>query len=158
MYRIKEITEQYANEIVGWKYEEPFSVYNLLEDEESIKELLENNYYVVLNEKDDLIGFYCFGEAAQVPYGHQSHVYDEGGYVDLGLGLNPYLTSKGFGKEFVQIGINYCFELYQTDKVRLTVFDFNLRAIKVYDHVGFQAIKQFKSKYKEHYFIVMTLN
>lgn len=88
--------EEYARQILTWKYEAPYDFYNNEESSESLNELLENPYYAVLNQNNDLVGFFCIGKAAQVPFGHTVGAYSED-LTDIGIGMNPTLTGQGLG-------------------------------------------------------------
>ncbi len=66
---------------------------------------MENNYYVVLNNKE-LIGFYCIGDEAKVPHETSNRIYADERYVDIGLGMKPDLTGARLGREFVEFIIN----------------------------------------------------
>ncbi|MEF2965846.1 GNAT family protein [Paenibacillus sp. M1] len=72
-------------------------------------------------------------------------------------GLNPSLTGKGKGVDFLASCIQFVQENYQTSNLQLVVAEFNKRAIKVYERVGFVSKQSFKSKVgdEEMDFIVM---
>ena len=138
---IREMTVSYATDIVSWKYEPPYDFYNNEYSEESIKEILDNPYKSIVNDKDELVGFFCTGASAQVPKGH-----DYGAYlnecIDVGIGMKPELTGKGFGMEF------FTFILHQIQQnnqypLRLTVAKFNTRAIHLYEKLGFKKSMEF---------------
>lgn len=56
---IREMTVSYATDIVSWKYEPPYDFYNNEYSEESIKEILDNPYKSIVNDKDELVGFFA---------------------------------------------------------------------------------------------------
>lgn len=72
---IHKLTKTEAREIGRWKYEEPYSLYDFSEEEETMKELLNGTYYGCCNENGELIGYFCFGESAQVPGGREANLY-----------------------------------------------------------------------------------
>jgi [ribosomal protein S18]-alanine N-acetyltransferase len=133
---VKRMTEEYAKQILTWKYEAPYDLYNNEESSESLNELLENPYYVVLNTDETLIGFFCIGSAAQVPFGNTVGAYTED-ISDIGIGMNPTLTGKGFGAEFFSFILSYILETYKVNSLRLSVAAFNQRAIHLYTKLGF---------------------
>jgi [ribosomal protein S18]-alanine N-acetyltransferase len=133
---VKRMTEEYAKQILTWKYEAPYDFYNNEESTESLNELLENSYYAVLNTDETLIGFFCIGSAAQVPFGNTVGAYLED-ISDIGIGMNPTLTGKGFGAEFFSFILSYILETYKVNSLRLTVAAFNQRAIHLYTKLGF---------------------
>ncbi len=156
-YQILPMIEAYAKTIVNWVYDPPFSIYNMDGTNEAVEELLTQNYYAVLNEFNDVFGFYCIGESAQVPIGDKFNVYDDRSYLDIGLGLNPKYVGKGMGEEFINLGILYFENKYQNKQFRLTVLDFNERAIHLYQKIGFKTINYFKAV-NSRVFIVMHKN
>ncbi|MBS4194332.1 GNAT family N-acetyltransferase [Bacillus sp. FJAT-49870] len=129
------MTKNDAKKIINWKYEPPYDFYNMDDNEESLQELLQYNGIFA---GEELIGFYCVGSFAQVPIGRDKGSYPETeGLVDLGFGMKPELTGQGFGYTFVSFIIA---EIQQKDclsKIRLTVAEFNKRAITLYEKVGF---------------------
>lgn len=132
---IRNMNEKYAQEIICWQYEEPYDFYNNELSEESLREFLDNPYFAIMNEQEELIGFYCTGSAAQVPKGHDFNAYSKE-YIDIGIGMKPTLTGKGFGTKFFSFIINNIQQEY-TMPLRLTVAQFNKRAIFLYEKLGF---------------------
>lgn len=134
-FYIREMTEIFATDILGWKYEEPYDFYNNDLCDESLKEILESPYYPIVNDKEELVGFFCTGTSAQVPLGRDYGAYlDE--YIDVGIGMKPELTGKGYGSDFFSFILN---QLQQENHspLRLTVATFNTRAIHLYEKLGF---------------------
>jgi GNAT superfamily N-acetyltransferase len=127
--------EKYAIEILNWHYVAPYDFYNNDLTEETLQEMLVNPYYAIVNELEELIGFYCMGSAAQVPKGHEFRAYEEC-CVDVGIGLNPNLTGQGFGTAFFAFILNTIQEEHHLP-LRLTVAQFNKRAIHLYEKFGF---------------------
>jgi [ribosomal protein S18]-alanine N-acetyltransferase len=134
---VRNMTEEYAKQILTWKYEPPFDFYNNEESSESLNELLENPYYAVLNKDKALVGFFCMGSAAQVPFGATVGAYSEE-LTDIGIGMNPSLTGQGLGAAFFSFILSTIQETYKVDSVRLTVANFNQRAIRLYTKLGFE--------------------
>lgn len=133
---VRNMTEEYAKQILNWKYEAPYDFYNNEETSESLNELLDNPYYAVLNPDNELVGFFCIGNAAQVPFGSTVGAYDED-MSDIGIGMNPAITGQGFGTPFFSFILSYIQETYGLDAIRLTVAIFNERAIHLYTKLGF---------------------
>lgn len=148
-----------AREISNWKYEHPYSMYSMDGSEECINELLDGSYYVVNNAKLEIIGFYCFGQSAQVPAGIRSGVYENKNFIDIGLGMNPDVCGKGKGYDFISRQIKFAESLFGTYRLRLTVAEFNKRAISVYTKAGFKQVKDFSRTNEQGTtkFIVMKL-
>ena len=147
------MNDQFAIQILNWKYEPPYDFYNNEYSKEALEELLDSSYYALVNMENELIGFFCTGKSAQVPYGHTMGVYEEK-LVDMGLGMNPLLVGEGRGTEFCSLVINLIEEKYQYTPIRLTVAKFNKRAIHLYEKIGFKGEHEFKTKRAE--FITMV--
>ncbi|MFC7686565.1 hypothetical protein ACFQU5_11510 [Ureibacillus sp. GCM10028918] len=48
--------------------------------------------------ENELFGFFCTGQSAQVPAGHAAFAYEEN-FIDMGLRMNPRLVGQGRGVE-----------------------------------------------------------
>jgi [ribosomal protein S18]-alanine N-acetyltransferase len=142
--RIQKMNESMAIEILGWKYEPPYDFYNNELSPESIIELMENNYSVIISDADELMGFFCTGTAAQVPSGSLLGAYEDR-MLDIGLGMKPVLTGKGNGTQFFSFVIKTIEEMYGSVPLRLTVAKFNERAIHLYEKFGFVKKDEFLS-------------
>jgi len=147
---IKDMSEKFAVEIVNWKYDAPYDFYNNEVTSESINEIIENPYFAVVNQCDELIGFFCTGFSAQVPIGHEYGAYSEE-FLDIGIGMNPELTGRGLGTIFF---LKVLHNVEKDGPIRLTVAEFNQRAIRLYLKNGFIERKKFKKGSTE--FIVMV--
>ena len=136
------MTEEYAKQILTWKYVAPYDFYNNEESSESLNELLGNPYFAVLNTEEELVGFFCIGSAAQVPFGVTVGAYSEE-LLDIGIGMNPSLTGQGFGAPFFSFILSYVQDTYSVESIRLTVAKFNQRAIYLYTKLGFEKKMEF---------------
>ncbi|MCT2534276.1 GNAT family N-acetyltransferase [Aquibacillus koreensis] len=139
------LTNQQAEQIRNWKYEAPYDFYNHDDSEEGMQELLNGTFYGCLNEKQQLIGYYCFGQSAQVPGGVLEGVYKKVA-LDIGLAMDPNHTGKGFGESFINKGLRFATELFCPNTIRLSVASFNKRAITVYKRAGFEYKDMFNNK------------
>jgi [ribosomal protein S18]-alanine N-acetyltransferase len=135
-YNINKMNKESAKKVCQWQYPPPYHIYNM--DSDSYHTLLANDYYEVVSEQGVLIGYFCFGEEAHVPGGN----YEEDA-IDIGLGLCPTRTGKGEGEAFVTLGITFAKKKFSTNIIRLTVAEFNKRAIKVYEKIGFERCDSF---------------
>lgn len=134
-----------AREISAWRYPYPYDFYNGGATEESLRELMDGSYRVV-TEHGELFGFYCTGKGAQVPAGHEANVYPEGP-VDIGLGMKPEKTGAGRGAAFLDFLLNEINKSHPGQALRLTVAQFNKRAIHLYESAGFVKAGEFKNDY-----------
>jgi len=124
-----------------WEYHDPYHIYNMDSDEKSMTYLLGGSFYSVY-QGEDMIGYFCFGKAARIPWAEENGYYDLG-YTDIGLAMRPDLTGKGLGLKFFKLGLNYGEILFPQTTIRLTVACFNHRAQKVYQRAGFKKIGEF---------------
>lgn len=140
-------------EILLWKYEKPYDLYNDELNSEAVDEILDNPYFVIVEQDYELIGYFCTGESAQVPAGNKVNAYEES-CIDIGIGLKPSLTGKGFGSTFFSFILQDIRESHPKTPMRLTVATFNKRAIHLYEKFGFVEQKKFDSAVTE--FITMV--
>lgn len=131
-----------ALQISSWKYDEPYDFYNMDVDD-AIGELLNGTYFKVL-EKGVLIGYGCFGNSAIVPTGLQHGAYPDNGTLDVGLGMRPDLTGQGRGYAFVSSILEFAQSEFEAKLFRLTVAQFNGRAIALYKRLGFEPVMIFQ--------------
>ena len=127
----QKMTKSQAKEILNWRYPPPYDLYNQEETTESLAELMDQSHRAIVDQANHLIGFYCTGQPAQVPKGHEFNVYEKA-YLDIGLGMKPELTGKKLGREFLAFILN---EL-KADNTRLSVATFNHRAFGSMKRLG----------------------
>ena len=78
-------------------------------------------------ENDEAIGF------IELDGIHWSH---GDSYVGIGIGEREY-WGKGFGTDAMKVMLRYAFEELNLHRVSLNVFEYNQRAIRSYEKVGF---------------------
>lgn len=150
---MKEMNESLATEILSWKYEPAYDFYNNELTEESLAEKLDGTYHALLNEQNELVGFFCVGEAAKVPVGYQQGAYTED-LIDIGLGMNPLLVGNGNGTAFCSYILRQVMKRNEGMPIRLSVATFNERAVHLYEQLGFVKKDEFKTDAAE--FITMV--
>jgi len=76
------------------------------------------------------------------------------------VGMNPKLWGEGRGYNFFNKAVDAAYDIYEKEKYRLTVAEFNQRAIKVYMKYGFRKESEFIKKKgdKRTKFLIMTCN
>src|SRR5690242_16032389 len=131
------MTEEDAYQIASWHYPAPYVFYDWDQNPEDLAELLgpqswQTPNYAVLNEVNELIGFFSFRPDPQ----------DEQRVV-IGLGLRPDVTGKGVGFAFLMAGLIFGQEQCPEGKCSLRVATFNQRAIRVYERAGFLPLSPF---------------
>jgi len=135
MYSIEKMSIEHAKTIANWKYPEEYTIYSFYNDSETLHELMTEKYYACLDQENKLVGYFCFGKAAQIPT-VEDNVYNDN-MLDIGLGLAPELCGQKSGSVFLEAGMEYAKANFGTVAFRLSVANFNIRAIKVYEKVGF---------------------
>lgn len=152
-YRLTEMNDTYAQAITLWRYEPPFSLYDLQSGDENMLMDPSLHYHAVLDATDQLVGFACFGEDAQV---HGAHYEPDA--LDIGFSMAPERTSRGEGAAFITAIIDFAEAKLGADALRLSVATFNHRAISVYRRLGFRTAQWFvgTTRHSVLSFIVMT--
>lgn len=145
--------EDLARKILTWKYEPPYDFYNNEVNEEGMREFLAGTYRAITDDEGEVFGFLCTGKSAQIPVGNNYGVYKDN-FVDIGLGMHPDYTGKGYGYDFMTFILKYIKENYTGVPMRLSVATFNKRAIHLYEQIGF--VKQDKFKTDVADFITMV--
>ncbi|MGP3786871.1 hypothetical protein [Paenibacillus sp. 1A_MP2] len=51
-----------AERIVTWKYDHEYEMYSFSDSDEDIHELMNGEYFSVLDERERLVGFICCGD------------------------------------------------------------------------------------------------
>lgn len=139
-YNFVSMNKEYAHEIAyNWKYNDIYSFYDITADEDDLEEFLNeeswsDHYFVVLNEKSEIVGFYSFRFENEIMW--------------IGFGLKPELTGRKLGADFVIAGINFGVKKFNYKKsyIMLAVALFNKRAIRMYENIGFQAVENYMQK------------
>lgn len=137
-YHIIPLEECHAWEILSWKYPTPYDFYNAPVDDYGahyVRQFMRPDlqFHAVLDEHETLVGFCSFGLDGQVAGGN----YEESA-LDIGLGMKPALTGQGRGQGFFEAILQHGLSLSQLEKIRLTVADFNRRALTLYQKFGFE--------------------
>jgi RimJ/RimL family protein N-acetyltransferase len=143
-YTLQKLNEAEAREIASWRYEEPYSFYNLDDSivEEYVAYLLDPRFaYHAVYEGDLLVGFCCFGQDAQVPGGD----YSLPDTLDIGVGMRPELTGQGRGSAFLATILDYARRYYDASQFRATIATFNQRSQRLFAQAGFQPVQRFVS-------------
>lgn len=142
MLSIESLTEDEASDILSWRYPAPLDYYDppSAAGVELIRELLDpvNGFFGIRDSKRGFVGFCSFGEDGQVLGGkYDCHA------LDIGLGMKPEFISQGYGTEFFQAIVLFATETLEANSLRLTVADFNTRAIRIYERLGFEVMERF---------------
>ena len=152
---IRPMTEQDNYEIAQWVYDGVYAFYNctVIPPSPQNPDKFIGNSFAVENAAGELIGHFCFGEDAQIPTVEEA-VYSPG-YLDFGLGMRPDLCGQGLGASFVQTGLSFGTETYHTGRFRLSVAQFNERAIRVYEKASFIKVREVTYSHLKNRFFIM---
>ncbi len=151
--RITELTEQYAADIVTWAYPEPYQYYDLVGADPAYFLNPGNGFFALVDEHDRLIGYRSFGPDGQVPGGR----YDDAA-LDTGGGLRPEWTGRGLGGQAIATGLAFGRERFHPAAFRVTIADFNVRARRVVESLGFGFVSSFAADTDGRRFTVFQLS
>ena len=133
-----------ALELIGWRYDEPYTLYNVVVKPEELATLVAsfvdptNHYYSLKDGDGALVGFCCFGIEAQVPGGDYSSPA-----LDVGVGMRPDLTGQGHGQQFIEAALKFGRETYHPILFRATVAAFNQRSLRACEKAGYRRVTSF---------------
>jgi ribosomal-protein-alanine N-acetyltransferase len=138
MYDVRPMDRATAEDIATWRYDGPYSMYEVEAD--AIESFLNPayQYFAVFDENNDVVGFCNFGEDARVP----GFDYADDA-LDIGLGMRPDLTGLGKGLSFVRAVFDFARRTYTTTTYRVTIAAFNRRAQQLCLALGFREIGRF---------------
>lgn len=145
-FTISLMDEADARSVCAWRYEAPYDVYNMDEEdgkEPDITEFLDRRspYYAVRDDQGELIGFFCYGTASLPWSSGEPSLYVDDRIMVIGLGIRPDLTGKGMGQSLVHTGMAFAREQFAPAAFRLYVLSFNQRAMRVYERAGFHVVE-----------------
>ncbi len=144
----------HALAILYWRYTSPYDCYNFEADnlQEDLCYLLnpENAFYAILNPKGELEGYCSFGSDGQVSGGDYRIAA-----LDIGMGIRPDLTGQRYGEQYAQAVLNYTVSNYGVQKLRVTIAQFNKRAQRVWEKLGFEQVEVFAKIGSGKKFVIM---
>lgn len=147
--------EASAHEILTWRYEPPYDIYNANTDKADpfVQALLDPAYayHAITDERGEFVGYCCFGADARVPGG--DYAADA---LDVGLGMRPDLTGQGQGLAFFESIANFARRTFAPQALRVTVAAFNQRAIRVYEKAGFEHEQAFQRSGDGMEFVILS--
>ena len=157
-FKFKPMTEDCARAALIWRYEPPYDFYN--HDPAQLETLIQEcylnpayHYFAVFDEEDSLIAFRCFGEDARVPGGDYS-----ADALDMGGGLRPDLTGHGLGPQIIRAAMDFARAEFSPRAFRATVAEFNLRAQRACEKVGYVPIQRFIATHSGVSFVIFIRN
>jgi ribosomal-protein-alanine N-acetyltransferase len=136
------LDEAAAREIIRWKYDPPYDIYNYRpeEKEKDIRYLVDpaNCIYGIHSRRGELIGFCSYGKDAQVPGG--TYGADA---LDIGLGMRPDLTGRGLGSGVILEVLGFAGRINRCGRFRVTIASINIRARRAWEKAGFSETQSF---------------
>jgi RimJ/RimL family protein N-acetyltransferase len=155
-YSFNKMDKISARAILGWRYDPPYDIYNLASDDvESVVQYMmdpPNAYFSISDEQGELAAYCCFGREGQVPGGDYSS-----DALDIGMGVRPELTGRGFGHEFVGSVLDFAGITFGPCVYRVTVAEFNKRALRVWEKAEFQLVDRFQRDRDKRPFVILVL-
>ena len=79
-----------------------------------------------------------------VGYVQLSHIDHKNRSVEVGIHLSPEAQGKGYGRDAFRTLMRFAFREMNMHRVYLQVFDFNSRAIALYEQLGFREEGRFR--------------
>ncbi len=153
--RFAPMDEEAARDIFTWRYEAPYDVYNLdVDDEEQVVCCLvdpANAYHAIADKGGTLAAYCCFGPEARVPGGDYQL-----SALDVGLGVHPGLTGQGLGRAFAEAVLDFAEKELEQAGFRVTVAEFNQRALRVWQGLRFETVQRFKRTFDGMPFVILT--
>jgi ribosomal-protein-alanine N-acetyltransferase len=124
-----------AEDIASWQYPDEYSFYNWTSDPADLAELLDpearaNQYFAATDSSGSVVGFFQYKPSHE-------------GRLEIGLGLHPAWTGRGFGLPFLKSGLDFARRCFAPQTFTLSVASFNRRAITVYERAGFTVARTY---------------
>lgn len=138
-FLVKSFTKDNAIALCQWKYEEPYTMYNCPDWNVVVKK----KWGMTEQKKRDLEFFSVYENNSFIGY---FRLVKKENAVILGLGLHPSYCGQGLGKSLLKLIINTANERYGNTTLHLEVRQFNERAIRCYERVGFVKVKVLKKE------------
>ena len=147
VFQVEPLREADARAILTWRYPEPYDFYNPPDDgrdEQYVNAFLDPRlkFHAVRDQARMLAGFCSYGLDGQVQGGDYR---DDA--LDIGLGMRPELTGQGHGAAFFEAILQHGIAAFAPHRFRLTVADFNTRAMRLYEAFGLRE----QSRFEQHW-------
>jgi ribosomal-protein-alanine N-acetyltransferase len=140
-----------ASSVVGWRYRDRWSVYDLMSPAGILDEL--NLYWAVTDTSGALTGFVCVEAAARV-----QGLNADPRFVDVGVGMDPDLVGQGIGPVFGEAALGHVGRLCPEKSMRAVIQAWNVRSQRFALKQGFIDVGELAStqdRRQVHYRILM---
>jgi len=147
------LDESAAREVVRWRYDPPYDIYNIEDSDDAIQYAIDpqNGFFAMRDETGNLLGFCSFGDDGRVSggdYGLEA--------LDIGMGIHPDLTGQGRGAAYVAAVLDFARTEFVPVCLRVTIAAFNLRAQRVWEKNGFRPVQTFHREADNREFVVLV--
>ncbi|WNZ48689.1 GNAT family N-acetyltransferase [Leptolyngbya boryana CZ1] len=155
MLTFRQFNQRYALAVLNWRYSPPYDYYNF--DPDTLREDLcylidaKNDFWAILNPQGELEGYCSFGSDGQVPGGNYSTEA-----LDIGMGIRPDLVGQRRGKQYAQAVVGHGRNQYGAQRLRVTIAEFNKRAQRVWEQLGFEPMEKFVKISSGEKFVIMV--
>lgn len=129
-------TEDHAKEVCTWVYTGVYSVYNLMPWEV----VVENHWQLADEDARREIFHSIYLDGEMIGFGRIQETEDR---IDIGVGLKPDYCGKGFGFPVMEVLTEKAICLFPEGVISLEARQFNTRAIKCYEKVGYQIVNKY---------------
>jgi RimJ/RimL family protein N-acetyltransferase len=160
--KFQPLTSEHVAEILTWRYESPYDLYNMGDGTDDPIGLTQAIDYfsqpeycfqaMVCQPGNELAAFCSFGPDGRVGGGDYTLPA-----VDIGMGVHPDNTGRGLGSMFAGAAIAFAWQNFDEPRLRVTIAEFNLRAQKVWRRHGFVPVYRFVANYGKRPFIIFVL-
>lgn len=153
MFKFHVIDRKSVRAILNWRYEPPYDCYNHLDEDVTVQYFLnpQNNFYKIVDENSELVGYCSFGEDGQVSGG--DYRYEA---LDIGMGIRPNLTGRRKGVRYANTVLEFAEKLLKPKAFRVTIAIFNKRALRLWQKLEFEHQQSFKRNSDGMQFIVLV--
>ena len=158
-YTIIPLKDDHARQILRWRYTAPYDFYNSpdtgLSEDQYLQQFLNPIYafHAIVDSQQNFCGFCSFGIDGQVLGGD----YTEAA-LDIGLGMRQDLTAQGQGAAFFATILAFSQSHFYAPQLRLSVAQFNKRALALYAGFGFRKTAEFTDSTHAITYTVLNLD
>lgn len=118
-----------AKQICSWQYEPPYSIYNYMTYEESVRK------QAAITQISKADNYLCFWDNETLVAYTSIILKEEKVYI--GIGVAPRFCGQGMGETYLNQTIIECKKRYPSKEIWVQVRSWNERAIKCYEKSGF---------------------
>jgi ribosomal-protein-alanine N-acetyltransferase len=141
-WRICELTAEDAAAVLGWRYGGCYEFYDTAADPGFAAELADPSLWQLRDLEDERDVLLAVKDAGGAFAGFFSF-RGSPGLCTIGLGLAPRLIGRSLGPGFVRAGLDFAVRQWRVSRFRLEVVAFNVRAVRVYERLGFVSTARF---------------